>query len=186
MKKIFVMIALVVPLGLAVWFYHWWTQETTTSKVSIVKQANKGVLGSDTTIQSWSTPYFTSGYPDTFRLRTNNEVPHANMFGRYMFSSVSQDKTDQIGITVGHLAESSLNELSAIQMRLQRPDTYVAATRGYAPAGSLVFSRADGTETAVFMRDGENYAAIVVSGSVTRQQILDQGLQTVVANWAWQ
>lgn len=186
MKKILIASVLIIPLALGGWFYHWWNQATSTNKVSIVRQADEDVLGADTTITSWSTPFFTTGYPDTFRLRTTNEVAHANMVGRYMFSSVSADKTDQIGVTVGHIVDGALTDLSAIQLRMLHPDIYETTNPGYAPPGSIVFNRRDGTETAVFMQDGDTYAAIVVSGSVTRQQILEEALQALVTNWQWQ
>ena len=186
MKKVFVTLALIAPVALGLWFYHWWTQEAATSKVSIVRQADRGVLGSDTTIVSWSTPFFTTGYPDTFRLREANEVAHANMVGQYMFSSVSADKTDQIGVTAGHITEGALSDLTAVQFRVLHPEVYQVDSRAYAPLGSIVYSRADGSETAIFMQDGKNYAAVVVSGSVTRQQILEEALQAIVTNWQWQ
>lgn len=103
-----------------------------------------------------------------------------------MLSSTSIDKTDQMAVTVAIMAEERLADLSDVKVRMLQPDTYALTQKSYAPPNSLVISRVDGTETAIFMKQGSRYASVVVSGSATRQQILDQGLQTVVANWAWQ
>lgn len=186
MKKILLIIAIVVPVAGGIWFYSWWSQPPSTNKVTVARRPQEDVLGSSTTIRTWSTLYFTSAYPSNFRIRNTNEVTQGNRLGQYMLSSTSIDKTDQLAVTVAIMPEDKLADLSDIKVRLLQPDMYIVTQKAYAPSGALVISRVDGTETAVFMKQGNRYASVVVSGSSTRQQILEQGLQTVVANWLWQ
>lgn len=78
-----------------------------------------------------------------------------------------------------------LEELPAIKLRRVQTETYREITRSFTPSGGLVFGKSDGFETGVFWSHGDDYAAVVVSGSSARQAELEDALENVVTNWQW-
>lgn len=167
-----------------IWLYTWWHSPAETKKFTAGNQT-QDILGSETTLTSWSTASFATRYPANLRLITSNEVAHGNTSGQYVLGSVSLRQTDQLAITVGPLQYMALSDLPAVKLRQQRVGAYQPTERSFVPEGGLVFSGTGEYETAVFWRQNDRYAAVVVSGSSVRKAELEQALQTVVTNWQW-
>lgn len=176
--------SLAVVVG-GIWFYMWWHGPAETTKLSADRQTAQGVLGSETTLLSWRTAYFTTQYPNFLRVITSNEVTHGNTDGQYVLGSVSLRQTDQLAVTVGSLNGAPLSELSAVKLRERQTDTYQQVTKAFLPDGGMAFSSKETYEIAVFWREDDQYAAVVVSGSSTRSTELEQALQAVITNWVW-
>lgn len=183
MKRIIVACCgILIALG-CFWVYNWWSgpAETQTSTA----QSQYKVLGSDTTLLSWQTKYFTARYPSNLRVIVSNEVAHGTTSGQYLLGSSSMKETDQLAVTVGELRHTRLSELPAIKLRQQNASAYELEERSYVPAGSFVFGAQEEYETAVFWENDGRYAAVVVSGSSMRKAELEQALQAVVTEWSW-
>lgn len=185
-KRVVALASIVGVLGLSTFFYMWWNGAPGSATSKQGYQTSTAVLGSETKLQAWQTGSFTTRFPDTLRVIRTDEIARAGVRGQYLLEARSLTQSDQLGITVGTLETSSLEDLPAVKLRRQQIAQYEVVTRSYAPEGALVFSSKDGYEVAVFWRSGKDYAAVVASGSISRQSILDYGLEAVVSNWQWQ
>ena len=182
-RWIFVIIILLIGvMGSA--FYLWWHSQASTSVVTYGAQ-DASVLGSQTTLTDWQTAYFTTKIATSLRQLTSSETPDKPILGSYLLASTSLRNTDQVGVTIGNLNNYALDELSAVRLRAVQAGEYTKATRSFAPAGALVFSRVSSYETSIFWQHGSMYAAVVVSGSSSRRAELEQNLSDIVSNWQW-
>lgn len=186
MKRLIIVGCTILAVFAGVWTYVWWQSPAETKDFTATDQKTQGVLGSDVVLTSWQTPYFSTSYPNNLRVITANEVAHGLTMGQYLLSSASLGQTDQLAVTVGTLDGLTFDELPAVKLRQQRTDIYQPITLSYVPEGALAFNANDGYEMSVFWRQGNIFAAVVVSGSSARQAELAQALQSVVENWQWQ
>lgn len=174
-------------LGAGIVFYIWWNGTPRSAMPTQNDQAGTAVLGSETTLQPWQTASFTTQYPDTLRVIRSNEIASTGVRGQYLLGARALTQSDQVGVTVGTLEpSSSLEDLPAVKLRRQQTAQYEVTSRSFAPAGAIVFSSKDGYEVGVFWQNGKDYAAVVSSGSVSRQSSLDYELEAIVSNWQWQ
>lgn len=173
-------------LGAGIVFYIWWNGTPRSAMPTQNDQAGTEVLGSETTLQPWQTASFTTQYPDTLRVIRSNEIASTGVRGQYLLGTRALTQSDQVGVTVGTLETSSLEDLPAVKLRHQETAQYQTTARSYAPTGALVFSSKDSYEVGIFWQRGKDYAAVVVSGSASRQSILDYELEAIVSNWQWQ
>lgn len=185
MKRLIVAGVAVLLAGVAVWVFIWWQSPAETKSFTSYEQAGQSVLGSEVTLVSWQTRYFTTSYPDNLRVITSNEVTHGNTSGQYLLGTASLKQTDQLAVTIGSLQGVAFNDLPAIRLRQQHTDTYQPTHRSFLPDNSIAFSSVNDYEVAVFLQAEDTYAAVVVSGSAMRQAELDQALEAVVAHWRW-
>jgi hypothetical protein len=185
MKKGLLGILVAILLTSGVWIYQWWHQPASTASVSTSQQTQSDVLGSETKLQSWRTAYFMTSFPVSYRLLSSDEVSQGLTTGQYVLSSISFKQTDQVAVTVGRLGNLSLQELPVLKVRLLKSDLYQPVSPSYLPSGGLAFASANPYETSLFWRQGDQYAAVVISGSSSRQPELEQALETVVTNWQW-
>lgn len=166
------------------WLYHWWHSPAESVTITSADQVNQGVLGSESTLADWQTEYFTTRYPGNLRIISTNEVAHGITLGQYLLGAVSLNQSDQLAVTVGKL-QTPLSQLSSVVLREQQSDVYARTDKTYAPAGAYVFTKENPYETSIFWQHGNEYAAVVSSGSPVRRAELEQALQSVVTNWQW-
>lgn len=185
MKRWLAIGALVFIASVGLWTYHWWHSPAESLVVSGSSQTQGGVLGSESTLQTWQTEYFTTRYPTMLRVIMSNEIPQGRTDGQYLLGSSSFKFNDQLAVTVGNLSDLQLNELPALKLREQQTALYQQTARAYTPPHGFVFQKIDTYETAVFWQHGNQYAAVVVSGSAARRGELEQTLESVIVNWQW-
>lgn len=151
----------------------------------------------------WKTAYFDTNLPVGFRVRTSHEdltsttakATTTATVASYSLSSTNVRQTDQIGVTIGNLNRTALNEIPAIKLRLSQPGTYtVIDPKTYAgsplPNATAIIGNvaADGSyETSLFWQAPQagRYVAVVASGSSTRKAELEQALALIVEQWQW-
>jgi hypothetical protein len=182
MRKIWLVIPLVLVIGASAGAYAWWQSPATTDTDQGTQEVNS-VLGSETAVKPWQTSYFSTSIPTTLRVKTSND---SATYGSYLLTSISTHYSDQIGVTVAELGGNSLDEIPAVRLRLDKPDVYAPGNLSYAPDGAYVFTDEDGYETSIFWQHGNQYAAVVASGTSARRAELGEALADVVSNWNWQ
>lgn len=183
-RLIYGCIGLVLLVGVGIWSYMWWHSPAETKKFTENKSSNE-VLASETALTTWETTYFTTAYPDNLRIITTNELAHGITTGQYLLGSTSPDKTDQLGVTVGTLDGVAFDELPAIKLRRQHINEYHTIKSSVTPPGGLAFVDEEKYEVSMFWQQGNQYAAVVATGSSARQAELTQVLEAVVSNWRW-
>ena len=187
MKRIIVGAAAVLIGGIGIGGYLWWNGTNATTDVVYGAQNDSTVLGSETSLASWTSSYFKTRVPGNLQLRTNTENSNASIMGSYFWNDISSRQADQLAVTIGTLHNNSLSEISTAKLRLNDPTDYVVTHNNFAPAGALGFIKNSGGdyETSLIWQNGSHYAVVVASGSSARKAELDQDLANIVANWQW-
>lgn len=183
-KRWLSLVTFFVILGVGGGLYAWWHSQATTDVVSY-GQTEGAVLGSETSLVEWQTAYFSTRVSGTLRQISSKETADSPIIGSYLFTSKESNDTSQLAITVGKLGAYSLDELSAVKLRLSEPSGYTKTTRAYTPAGGIVFSGNPGYETAMFWQHNDDYVAVVVSGTTDHGPDLEQTLSDIVRNLQW-
>lgn len=186
MKKRIVLLAVALTVISGYGIYSWWHSDSSTNTVVYGAQPAGAVLGSSTSLVAWQTPYFATKIPTNIRHKSTTETPNNPIKASYLLTSTDPRNIDQLAVTIGSLNNYSINEISAVGLRLSQPSNYTVATRSYAPPGALVFTSTGNYETSIFWQHNDLYTAVVVSGSAADQANLEQQLTDVVSNWQWQ
>ena len=183
-KRLFIGLV-VLTLGIGAGLYHWWQSEASTSAVSYGPRSSGVALGSQTTLETWQTTYFTTRVPTSLRKLSSSETPQSPLRAAYVFSGKGVHDSDQLAITIGSLSGGSLREISAIKLRLSQPDAYQQASRSFAPSGAVVFTGMKSYETAIFWQHDDEYVAVVGSGLQSDATDMDQAVADITTNWQW-
>lgn len=165
--------------------YSWWQSPSSTTQVHSPQPASE-VLGSQTSLQSWQTAYFSTRYPTSLRILTTTENTSRTIIGNYLLTSANPQYNDQAGVTVGTLGDGTFAEISAIKYRGQHPELFEVSSRAYAPSGAVVFNGLQAYETDIIWQHDSRYAIVAVTGSSARHAELEQTAAAIVSNWQWQ
>jgi hypothetical protein len=182
-RLVFIACGALLIIG-TIWAYVWWHSPAETKHFTASTET-RDVLGSESTLATWNTQYFTTRYPNDLRVITSNEVAHGPILGQYLLGSTVMNRTDQLAVTVGTLEGSTFDELPAVKLRHQRTDVYQPVRLSFVPLNGVAFRAVDGYELSIFWPQGTRYAAVVVSGSSAREAELEQALEAVVMDWQW-
>jgi hypothetical protein len=185
-KRLILAFASVFIIGCIYGIYSWWHGQSTTSAISYGAAPSGVVLGAQTSLINWQTPYFITRYPSSLRKISTAQTPDNPVMASYVFTGTGSEDSDQLAITIGSLNGSPLSDISAIQLRKDEASEYTQSSRSFAPSGAVVFDEIGNYETSIFWQHGDQYAAVVTSGLVSDSTDLEQDLSDVVSNWQWQ
>lgn len=180
-KVVFAGVAL-LAVSVGIWTYLW---ANSPAQTSISSTSSQQVQGSQITLAPYTAQQFTTVIPSTLQVKTSTENNKSAILGQYLFTNKDSHLSDQVGITVGTMQGTDINEVSAAKLRQTQQDVYESATLDFTPSNAVAFHKKDGYETSVIWSEGSRYVAVVVSGSVLRQAELEEISRVVVTNWQW-
>jgi hypothetical protein len=126
--------------------------------------------------------YFGSKLPDDFRVRTSKENADAPIVASYTLQHLKRPSS-QISVSIGKLS-GSLDEVSAVKLRLSQPEVYERIQRNFAPGG-ITFSKQDSYETATFWQRSSQYVSLVASGTAQDRDELEKAVILISDSWQW-
>jgi len=181
-RRIALLAGVLVLVSAGVWFYAW--ANGPASSTASTTQGPENVFGSQIKLQPYSGKLFTTQIPSTLILKSSTESAGPTL-GQYLFKGTDSSVTDQLGITIGVMQSSSLDEVAAVKLRLGDTETYTRTEINEAPEGAIAFTKNTDYETTVFWPYQGKYVGIAVSGSVLRQAELSEIMSSVLTNWQW-
>jgi hypothetical protein len=186
--KTYALLAVLFTLAISIYgFLTWANQPVTTTKPST------GVEGLSTqrSFKDLSTDVFSTKVSTTYDQKSNVEDGQGVSINQIFLTSnqgtPSNPITDQLAITVGELPSEGLYGLSNVQFRMNQEGLYLQEEDPLPGKEAISFIKNDdGYEKSVFWTENGYYAAVVVSGTVDRANILNNDLDSTIASWEWQ
>ena len=184
-KKTLVVLVFVVLLGIVGIVFSKYASSPVVVTASKTTQVTD-VKGVQTGFNLLSTSIFEVNVPNTFIQKTSSETPDKSILASYMLAENYKSGSGQIGITVGKTDSPSLEDIAFVkQRRLESTNYTQVSSDTITSLNALVFTRNDGTEAAVFIKNGNKYASIVVSGPSGLTEKHTAQVIELVKVWRW-
>jgi hypothetical protein len=172
-------------MGLAMILISKYASSPVVATVSKVSQ-NTEVKGLQTGYNMLSTSLFEVSIPNTFAQKTSSETPDNSILESYMLAEKYKSGSSQIGITIGKTDSPSLEDVAFVKQRRLESTNYTQVTpESLSEMSALVFVRNDGSETAIFIKSGNKYAALVVSGQTGLKDSYTNIATELIKTWRW-
>lgn len=140
------------------------------------------VKGAQVSLKQVSTTFFTITIPSTEQLKTSNESGGEGIYAQYLYAEPAFGKGTQLGVTLAHLNEQSLEEIPFVKQRSITPDVY---TRAFDSSSSISFQTQNKDEYATIWIHGSEYIAVVASGRSDNFGALKDSVDEAVRSWQW-
>lgn len=165
----------------AVW--RWSRQPVVSKPLDTVTQVQAQSVKAPSALES---PYFIASIEGSLSIRTNQESPTAQLLQQIVALNARNANSDQMAITIGMLPDGGIEELSAVKYRSGRPQDYTRISIAGMPTDAVVF-RSVGSqyEFSVFWPKSTLFASIVSSGTINRQQELNNQMMITINSWQW-
>lgn len=173
-----------VALGIISFFvWRWAAQPVVGKPTEQVTQVQAKTTKGPTDI---NTAYFQTKLEGSLAIRSNQEGQTAQLLQQIVALNEQNANSDQLAITIGLLPAGGIEELSAVKFRTSKAQDYTRVSVAGMPVDAVVF-RSTGSqyEFSVFWPKGTMYAAIVSSGTKTRQQDITTQMMTTINSWQW-
>ena len=128
--------------------------------------------------------YFNAVVPAGYTINSKSAVPEGNMLSRYVLKNIDPKSLDQLAITIGTLPSEGLTGLSDVMFRAKNTQ-YVPYNSIKIADKSVEFIAENPFELSVFWSHGNRYAAVVISGTQDRGEVLKKVINDLIGKWSW-